>query len=205
VQLWGVTVLLAGATEAVSAPLPDDRRMRRVGTLAEARSALPEADLVAVSDGFEPGADTLLGVVRSGVHCPSDTPVVRLVDGPVGGEVGLDDPPRRQSDFDAVVPAGDRDAVRSALTLGERTEQYHDAVADLYEACQARAEGEADADVDDAFERATRAFEEVREAAGRTPYEQLLGGTGGEFDPGEREPVPDSTPEEGELTGDEAG
>jgi len=204
VQLRGVTVLVAGATEVVSAALPDDRRMRRVGTLAEARSVLPEVDLVAVGDGFEPGADTLLGMVRLGVHCPSDTPVVRLVDGP-RDVAGLDDPPRRQSDFDAVVPAGDREAVRSALTLGERTEQYRDAVADLYEACRARAEGGADADVDDAFERATRAFEEVREAAGRTPYEQLLGGTGGEFDPSEREPVPDSNPEESEVTGDRAG
>lgn len=200
-----MTVLIAGSDEAVSAAILEDRPVRRAGTLAEARRSLPDADLVVVSDGFDPGADTLLGVVRSGVHCPSDTPVVRLVDGPVGGVAELDDPPRRQSDFDAVVPAGDPEAVRSALALGERTERYQDAVSDLYEACLARAEGEADVGVDDAFERATRAFEEVRDAAGRTPYEQLLGRSDGAFDPGEPEPVPDSITEEGEVTGDEVG
>lgn len=204
-----MTVLIAGSDEAVSPAIPDDCPVRRAGTLAEARCALPEVDLVVVSDGFDPGADTLLGVVRSGVHCPSDTPVVRLVEAPVGGVAELDDPPRRQSDFDAVVPAEDPEAVRSALALGERTERYHDAVSDLYEACLARAEGEetadADVDVEDAFDRATRAFEEVRDAAGRTPYEQLLGRSDGAFAPGEPEPVPDSNAEEGEVTGDEVG
>lgn len=202
-----MTVLIAGSAEAVSAALPGDRPVRRAETLAEARQTLPEVDLVVVSDGFGPGTDTLLGVVRSGVHCPSDTPVVRLVDGPVGGVAELDDPPRRQSDFDAVVPAGDEEAVRSALALGERTERYHDAVSDLYEACLARAAGEDDTDVDDAFERATQAFEAVRDAAGRTPYEQLLRRPDGEvdLDSGDLEPVPDPNAEEGEVTGDEAG
>ena len=197
-----MTVLIAGATEAVSAALPTERRVRRVGTLAGAREALPEVNLVVVSDGFDPGVDTLLGVVRSGVHCPSDTPVVRLVDGPADGSLDLDAPPRRQSDFDAVVPAGDEEAVRAALALGDRTERYRDAVVDLYEACRARAAGE-DVEIADVSDRATEAFEDVRDAAGRTPYEQLLGRSDEEFDHGE--PVPDSNPEEGEATGDEAG
>jgi hypothetical protein len=200
-----VTVLIAGTHEAVSAVIPEDRPVRRAGTLLEARRILPDVDLVLVSDGFDPGTDTLLGVIRSGVHCPPDIPVVRLVDGPAGSGAELDDPPRRQSDVDAVVSVEDPEAVRSALALGERTERYHDAVSDLYEACLARAEGEADAAVDDAFERATRAFEEVRDAAGRTPYEQLLGRPDGAFDPGEPEPVSDSNVEEGEVTGDEIG
>ena len=198
-----MTVLIAGPTEAVSAVVSDECRARRADTLAEVRDALPEVNVVVVSDGFEPGTDTLLGVVRSGVHCPSDTPVVRLVDGPADGVAELDAPPRRQSDFDAVVSADDPEAVRSALALGDRTAQYRTAVSDLYEACRARASGETDADVDDAFERATRAFEEVRDAAGRTPYEQLLGRPAEEFDPGEA--VPESNAEEGEVTGDEAG
>ena len=198
-----MTVLIAGPAETVSAAVPDERRVHRVETLAEARDVLPDVALVVVSDGFGPGTDTLLGVVRSGVHCPPDTPVVRLVDGPLGASDDLDDPPRRQSDFDAVVSADDPDAVRSALALGERAEQYQDAISDLYEACLARASGEEDVDVDDAFDRATRAFEDVREAAGRTPYEQLLGRSDEEFDPGES--VPDSGVEEGEMTGDGAG
>lgn len=198
-----MTVLIAGAAEPVSAVVSGERRVRRAETLAEVRDALPEADVVVAGDGFEPGIDTLLGVVRSGVHCPSDTPVVRLVDDTADGETELDSPPRRQSDFDAVVPADDPEAIRSALALGERTERYRDAVSELYEACRARASGEADAGVEEAFERATRAFEEVREAAGRTPYEQLLGRPAGEFDPCES--VPDSGVEEREATGDEAG
>lgn len=194
-----MTVLIAGAAESVSAVVSGERRVRRAETLAEVRDALPEADVVVAGDGFEPGTDALLGVVRSGVHCPADTPVVRLVD----DATELDSPQRRQSDFDAVVPADDTEAVRSALALGERTERYRDAVSDLYEACRARASGEGDADVEEAFERATRAFEEVREAAGRTPYEQLLGQRAGEFDPCES--VPDPGVEEREVTGDGAG
>ena len=197
-----MTVLIAGGTEADSAALPTERWVRRVGTLAEAREALPEVNLVVASEGFDPGVDTLLGVVRSGVHCPSDTPVVRLVEGPADGPLDLDAPPRRQSDFDAVVPAGDEEAVRTALTLGDRTERYRDAVADLYEACRARAAGE-DVDIGDVSDRATEAFEDVRDAAGRTPYEQLLGRSDEALE--RDEPVPDSTPEEGEATGDEAG
>ncbi len=198
-----VTVLIAGPTEAVSAAIPDGIGVRRVETLSEARDALPEVNLVVVSCGFERGPDTLLGVVRSGVHCPAETPVIRLVDGSIDGVDELDDPPRRQSDFDAVVSADDPDAVRSALALGERAERYQDAVSDLYEACQARASGEEDVDVDDAFERASRAFEEVRDAAGRTPYEQLLGRSDGRVDSGDS--VVDSGADEGEVTGDEAG
>ena len=198
-----VTVLIAGPADAVPADVADEGRTPRVDTLAGARAALPEVNVVAVSDGFGPGADTLLGVVRSGVHCPSDTPVVRLVEGPTGGVAELDGPPRRQSDFDAVVAASDTEAVRSALALGDRTERYHDAVSELYEACRARAAGETDVAVKDASERATRAFEAVRDAAGRTPYEQLLGRSDGEVGTGEA--VPDSNAEEGELTGDEAG
>jgi hypothetical protein len=197
-----VTVLIAGPAETVSAVVSDDRRIRRVESLAGARDALPTVNLVVVTDGFEAGPDTLLGVVRSGVHCPSDTPVVRLVDDPVGGASELDGPPRRQSDFDAVVSATDPDAVRSALALGDRAERYREAVSDLYEACRARAAGEA-AGIDDAFDRATEAFEEVRDAAGRTPYEQLLGRSDGEVESGET--VADPNAEEGELTGDEVG
>ena len=195
-----MTVLIAGP---VSAAIPDELRVRRVETLAGARDALPDVNLVVVDEGFGPGSDTLLGVIRSGVHCPPDIPVVRLIDGPVDAADGLDEPPRRQSDFDAVVSADDPDAVRSALALGDRAEQYQDAVSDLYEACLARASGEEGADFDDAFERATRAFEDVRDAAGRTPYEQLLGRSDGAFDPGES--TADSSTEEGEVTGDEAG
>lgn len=201
-----VTVLIAGPTDAVSAAVPDERPVRHAADLAEAREALPGVNLVVVTDGFDPGPDTLLGVVRSGVHCPSDTPVVRVVDRPSAGVAELDDPPRRQSDFDAVVPAADTGAVRSALALGERTERYHDAVSELYEACRARAAGEevdGDRDVEDAFERATRAFEDVREAAGRTPYEQLLGRSEDGTRSGEA--FPDPGADEGELTGDEAG
>lgn len=199
-----MTVLIAGSTEAVVDTVRDERPVRPVGTLPAAREALPEATVVLVSDGFGPGSDTLLGVVRSGVHCRSDTPVVRLVDGPVGGRTELDDPPRRQSDFDAVVSAGDPEAVRAVLTLGDRAETYRDAVADLYEACRARAAGEGtDGDLDEVFARATRAFEEVREAAGRTPYEQLLGRSDEAYDP-VGEATSDSNAEEGGVTGDEA-
>jgi hypothetical protein len=196
-----VTVLIAGPAEAVSAVVPDDRRTYRVESLTGAREALPQVNLVVVTDRFEAGPDTLLGVVRSGVHCPSDTPVVRLVEGPVDGTSELDGPPRRQSDFDAVVSATDPDAVRSALALGDRAERYREAVSDLYEACRARAAGE-EASVDDAFDRATEAFEEVRDAAGRTPYEQLLGRSDGEVEAGEG--IADPNADE-ELTGDEAG
>ena len=198
-----MTVLIAGPPDAAAAVLPDERRSRRAGTLADAREALPDVNVVVVSDRFGPGADTLLGVVRSGVHCPSDTPVVRLVDGPTDGVAELDGPPRRQSDFDAVVSAEDPAAVRSALALGDRAERYQDAVSALYEACVARASGEGDVDLDDAFDRASVAFEEVREAAGRTPYEQLLGRPDEGFDSGD--PVADPNAEEGEATGDEAG
>lgn len=200
-----MTVLIAGPTDALSAAITDQRPVRRVSDLAEAREALPEVNLVVVVDEFEPGTDTLLGVVRSGVHCPSDTPVVRLVDRPTVGAGELDTPPRRQSDFDAVVSADDPEAVRSALALGDRTERYREAVSELYEACLARASGDDEdaLDVDEVLEQATRAFEDVREAAGRTPYEQLLGRSEGEAVPGET--VPDSSADEGEVTGDEAG
>lgn len=198
-----MTVLIAGPAENISATILDDFRVRRVETLAEARDALPDVNIVAVNDGFAPGSDALLGVIRSGVHCPPDTPVVRLVDGQVGDADELDDPPRRQSDFDVVVSTDDPDAVRSALTLGDRAEQYRDAVSDLYEACLARASGEEEVDLDDAFERAGHAFEDAREAAGRTPYEQLLGRASGAAD--SPESAVDSSAEEGEVTGDEVG
>lgn len=203
-QLPAVTVLIAGPTEAVTAALCDDQPVRRVETLSAAREALPQATVVLVTDRFEPGADTLLGVVRSGVHCRSETPVVRLAHGPVDGRAELDDPPRRQSDFDAVVTDEDTAAIRSVLTLGDRAETYRGAVEDLYEACRARASGEeSGADVDEAFERATRAFEAVRDAAGRTPYEQLLGRSDEAYDPSQ-EPTRESNTEGEGVTGDEA-
>lgn len=199
-----MTVLIAGPAEPVTAAVHDERPVRRVETLPAAREALPEVTLVLVTDRFEPGADTLLGVVRSGVHCRSDTPVVQLVHGPVDGRTELEDPPRRQSDFDAIVPADDLEAVRSVLTLGDRAETYRGAVSDLYEACRARAAGEeTGVDVDEAFERATRAFDEVRAAAGRTPYEQLLGQSNETYEPG-RERTLDSNAEGEGVTGDEA-
>jgi hypothetical protein len=172
-----VTVLIVGTSveggdlDGVVATVGADRAVRRATSLAAVREALPDCSAVVVGTSASPSASAVRETVRSGVYCDPTTPVVRLVSDP-------DDPdePADAADYDGAVPADSPEAVLEVLRGIERTDDYRDAVEDLYEVCRENARGE---DVDAAhlaaaFERADRAFESLPEVAGWTPYGRVF-------------------------------
>jgi hypothetical protein len=167
-----VTVLIVGAAveggplDTVVATVGADREVRRATSLAAVREALPDCSAVVV--GASASASAVRETVRSGVYCDPTTPVVRLVSDP--------DESAEADDYDGTVPADSPEAVLEVLRAIERTDDYRDAVEDLYEACRANARGEDvdGADLAAAFERADRAFESLPEVAGWTPYGRVF-------------------------------
>ena len=177
-----MTVLIAGADveggdlESVVATVSATHEVRRAETLEAVREALPDCSAVVVGSLPSTPASAVRETVRSGVYCPSTTPVIRLAppteQGASHGPSGNLSP----DGYDGVVPADSPAALRDVLAAIERTDSYRDAVSDLYEACKANARGEGvdEADVAAAFERADRAFEQLPDVAGWTPYERVF-------------------------------
>ena len=176
-----VTVLIAGSEveggdlESVAATVAADHEVRRAETLEAVREALPDCSAVVVGSLPATPASAVRETVRSGVYCPTTTPVVRLAPpGETGGSPATTGAPGIE-DYDGVVPA-DGEAVLEVLGAIERTDSYRNAVEDLYEACKANASGE---DVDPAamaaaFERADRAYADLPDVADWTPYERVF-------------------------------
>lgn len=183
-----MTVLIAAAGdpgETASAALTD-REVVRAETLASAREALPGVDVVVVGPLAEGSPATLRDAARI-----EGVPVVPL-DAGAAADLDAGDP----VDPEAV------GALRNAVDLAERADEYRDAVDSFYERARAYADDEVDADDRDlraARDRAHRRLRDIREAAGRTPYERLLA----DEDAGGGDVSADDTAETEDADGDE--
>lgn len=154
-----VLIVAAGDSGQAAARALADREVRRVETVADARAALDDATAALVG---EP-ADRAPGAARDAARA-AGVPAVRL---------GADG-----EGYDAVADPADAGAVRTAVDLAEHAAEYRAAVDEFYEQCRAHASGEGGPDADDlraARDRAHRRLRDLREATGRTPYENLLG------------------------------
>lgn len=170
-----VTVLIAdadvdeGDLDSVVAAVASTHEVSRAASLAAVREALPNCSAVVVGTLPDASAAAVRETVRSGVYCDPTTPVVRLV-APAEEATATD------GDYDAVVPTDTPASVVEVIDAIEQTDDYRDAVEELYEACRASARGD---DVDGArlaaaFERADRAFESLPDVPGWSPYGRVF-------------------------------
>lgn len=167
-------VAAGGAGDAAATALTDAGvDVERVATLAAARDALGDADVVVVGEPEDAAASE----VRAAA--PADVPLVGL---------GADD------DFETAVPRPvDPEAIVRAVRLADRIRSYRAAVDDLFRLCRERAAAELEAEGDDedldreltrARRRAERAFRGAKRMAEEPPYERLIGSTVGAIDAG---------------------
>lgn len=163
-----MTILIAaGGDGEVAAGALTHRDVKRVETAADACEAVDDATVVVVGDLTEGSPADVCEAARA-----AGVPIVGLT------EVGSDDPGADETPgtgYDATAPPGDTGALRDAVGLAERVGEYRDAVDLLYEQCRARAEGDEDLDLREARTRAHHRFRELRDAAGHTPFAQVLG------------------------------
>lgn len=177
-----VTVLIAGTDvaggdlDSVVATLAADHEVSRAETLDAVREALPDCSAVVVGSLPSTPASAVRETVRSGVYCPPTTPVIRLAPPAETGDAPATGATPGVEDYDGVVPADSPESVLEVLEAIERADSYRDAVEDLYEACRANASGD---DVDEAaiaaaLERADRAYADLPDVAGWSPYERVF-------------------------------
>jgi hypothetical protein len=174
-----VTILIAGRDveggdiERVVATVERDHEVTRAETLEAVREALPGCSAVVVGTLPSTSVSAVRETVRSGVYCPPTTPVVRLVP---QSSTGAEESGPATDGYDGVVLADQPERLLDVLQAIDRTDEYRDAVATLYEACRANARGEGvdEAELSAAFERADRAYEELHSVAEWTPYERVF-------------------------------